>query len=256
MASPQKENGFTPISNELLEAWIHITESVSSRVLMWVARNTYGWSRSTCKFNWSKVAKDINARRSNVSICGRALIAKNILFLTKEGEVGIQKNYDQWGGSVEEQCSSPVRGLDRHAERSSVDTLSVPPQDPKAFLRSNASTVELKKERNLKKGERKGNAPTEFNYSPPDGFLPTGKPDTTRNRGVLWDAVGHYEYIGILRSGLDWHPAGAPDYQHADRGLQRSANKQYDDALIRVNDPAAQLWADQRRVAQGLPPMQ
>lgn len=104
MASPQKERGFAPIANELLEALArHQTVGLSARILLWVARNTYGRrdvgsarNRKTCEYTWTRVADEIKGHRQHVSRAGNSLLSDGLLVKDRDGNIGLQKDYDQW----------------------------------------------------------------------------------------------------------------------------------------------------------------
>src|SRR5438309_2796463 len=115
MASPQVENGFTRIANELFEAiLIADLRKHDLKVVLAVARETFGWSRKTASsLTGYRVAKLTGLQRSKASKTKRDLIARNILSDGPEG-LGIQKDYEKWltvaGGMMLTQYEShPVR---------------------------------------------------------------------------------------------------------------------------------------------------
>ena len=59
MASPQLEDGYTQISNELLEAlcWMNLSP-YEWRVLLWILRKTYGWKKKTDWISLSQFSKE------------------------------------------------------------------------------------------------------------------------------------------------------------------------------------------------------
>ncbi len=105
MASPQKERGFAPIANELLEALTRTpTVGLSARIMLWVARNTYGYresdskrNRKVCKFSWTEIADQIDSHRQHVSRAGNELVSARMLVIDREAKtIGLQKDYDRW----------------------------------------------------------------------------------------------------------------------------------------------------------------
>jgi phage replication O-like protein O len=104
--SPQKENGFTPIANELLEAII--SSGFSSRqlsVLFAIIRCTYGYNKKSDAVSGWQLAKMTNIDRSHISKTINELTSKNILTKHETGrlshgifvnELSINKYYDTW----------------------------------------------------------------------------------------------------------------------------------------------------------------
>ena len=96
MANPQVEDGFTRLANELLEALIQADLSARElRVLLAVARETYGWSRKATTVTGYKVAKMTGMQRTQAARALRALKQRNVLSNGNEG-IGLQKDYQAW----------------------------------------------------------------------------------------------------------------------------------------------------------------
>ena len=96
MASPQVEDGYTPIANELLEAIIR--GSFNRRelmVLLVVARATYGWRQKTTVVSKLELIRRSGLDPSDGYKTIRDLKGRNVLVEDKEG-LGIQKNYELW----------------------------------------------------------------------------------------------------------------------------------------------------------------
>lgn len=96
MASPQTENGYTPIANEILEALARTNFSAyESRILWCIVRKTYGWGQ---KEDWIAISQMVEAtgmHRSHVSRAKKMLLARNIV--TEGGnKISIQKDYTRW----------------------------------------------------------------------------------------------------------------------------------------------------------------
>lgn len=96
MASPQKENGFTPIANELLDA---IVKSFSfcreSRAVIWIMRQTYSWHKA---FTEEPLKATQFERDSGLPYSS----AKKALQSLKDSKIahpnGINKDYEKWTG--------------------------------------------------------------------------------------------------------------------------------------------------------------
>lgn len=100
MASPQVENGYTKIADELLSAIIRWRlSSYECRVLLFLIRKTYGWGKKEDWVSRSQFASATGIRESHISRALSMLIKQNIV--TKGGtgyrpKWSIQKDFDQW----------------------------------------------------------------------------------------------------------------------------------------------------------------
>lgn len=98
MASPQLENGYTPIANELLEA-LYRTELTGRewRLIMCIARASYGWSQREAPISIREAAKRLGGKDySNIKRVARTLVARQILARNGNALL-IAKDYDRWG---------------------------------------------------------------------------------------------------------------------------------------------------------------
>src|SRR5438128_1742349 len=97
MASPQVENGFTRIADELFEAiLIADLRKHDLKVVLAVARETFGWSRKTAStLTAYRLAQMTALQRTAASRTKKNLIARNILIDGPDG-LGIQKDYERW----------------------------------------------------------------------------------------------------------------------------------------------------------------
>jgi phage replication O-like protein O len=108
MASPQKENGFAPIANELLVAFSRMPLSTNEwRVLMVVLRKTYGWKdRKTNQqkkedvITTSQISQISGIGRSHAHEALSSLVDRRIVFRKKINArrfiYGLQKDYHLW----------------------------------------------------------------------------------------------------------------------------------------------------------------
>jgi phage replication O-like protein O len=96
MVSPQLENGFTQIANEILE---HLCEpginGSEFRVLLLVIRKTYGFKKKSDRISLSQFEKYTRMKRAQAVETIKALLAKKIL-LVVEGKFSFNKNYSEW----------------------------------------------------------------------------------------------------------------------------------------------------------------
>ena len=117
MANPQKENGFTSIANEILEALARLKiYSYERRLVDVIIRKTYGFIDKTGKHKiWDRISYSqfSNATGINVSHISRTIkrleedkiILRNSIISRKTGdpyavEYRLQKDYDKWNVKV------------------------------------------------------------------------------------------------------------------------------------------------------------
>lgn len=106
MANPQKENGFTGLSHELLQAIMRYPFNLTEmKVVLKVARETYGWSRKKGQIAYREISVATGLDRRTVIRAVRALVMKKVLFLQETSAaraaniLGINKNYEHWAGA-------------------------------------------------------------------------------------------------------------------------------------------------------------
>jgi len=101
MATPQLENGYTRISNELLEKILEYPfKSYEMKVVMKIIRDTYGWKTKKKLISYAQIAKAIKkTRRSVIKTC-KSLSDRKIIFKqklrNKKNLWGINKKYSEW----------------------------------------------------------------------------------------------------------------------------------------------------------------
>jgi phage replication O-like protein O len=102
LANPQKQNGYVPIANELLEA-IYKTDMTRNelRVLLCVIRYTYGYNAKSERLSLGFISSETGLAKSRVSEALNGLKGKNITIVgewqSKEPrEIAIQKDYEKW----------------------------------------------------------------------------------------------------------------------------------------------------------------
>lgn len=94
--SPQKENGFTPIANELFEAFYRCKLTEYERcVVMCIWRKTYGWNKKEDWVSNSQIEKETGISLPNTTRTIKLLRAKNILH-KNSNRVGVNKKYKEW----------------------------------------------------------------------------------------------------------------------------------------------------------------
>ena len=103
--TPQLENGFTMIANEIVEALAKAMPGFTEgQILFAVLRKTYGWHKKEDKISISQLVAMINKSKRMVIYALQNLEAKKIIFIKREtlhGEkqsniISFNKNYLQW----------------------------------------------------------------------------------------------------------------------------------------------------------------
>lgn len=102
MANPQPERGTTRIAHDLLEAIISRGFSGREiRVILKIARETYGWSRKAAKISYGEIARATGISRRNVILLCQRLAGMKVIKVVKGSDfhpamMAINKDYDQW----------------------------------------------------------------------------------------------------------------------------------------------------------------
>jgi len=104
MASPQKEDGYTQIPNELLEQLAKIKlNSCEGRTIFALIRKTYGWHKETDRISISQFEKLTGLNRSSQCRALKSLVDRNVFIKDMTNYItayGIQKDYTKWKGSL------------------------------------------------------------------------------------------------------------------------------------------------------------
>lgn len=102
MASPQKENGYTIIANELVDILSQTEFSPNENKIFWaILRKTYGWKKKEDVISLSQFQVATKLHRKCVCRSLKSLEKRNIIIVTKTGTTKpsvyqIQKNYELW----------------------------------------------------------------------------------------------------------------------------------------------------------------
>lgn len=103
MANPQKENGYTSISNELFEAIF--SKNLTSReikVILCIIRYTYGFNRKQAELSLRFLSEATNIHYRHTQTVLTTLIEKNIVSVKKESNgisgriISLNKDFDSW----------------------------------------------------------------------------------------------------------------------------------------------------------------
>lgn len=96
MVSPQKENGYTPIANEIMEQLCKINlSSYQSRLLFAVWRKTYGYNKKEDWLSNSQLVELTGLKKQHVSRAKKELIERKLVTSTGD-KIQFNKCYSQW----------------------------------------------------------------------------------------------------------------------------------------------------------------
>lgn len=102
LANPQKENGYTPIANEILEALARFRIPGELRqVVDAILRKTYGYNKGFDSLANSQIVEITGMKRQNVSRSITRLVENRIVIRTDDNNgkgniLGINKDYERW----------------------------------------------------------------------------------------------------------------------------------------------------------------
>lgn len=103
MINPQKENGYVPIANEIVNKLCSYRISGEEWLVLWVIlRKTYGWNKKKDKISLRQIAemtglKPPNVVRSLKKLLHRGVIKKDNTFINT---YLFNKHYDEWKGVI------------------------------------------------------------------------------------------------------------------------------------------------------------
>lgn len=124
MRTPQTEDGYTRIANELLEAFSTLDASGSAwRVFMVVLRKTYGFHKKEDAISLTQF--ESMSKLNHRSVCRglNELIQSRIIEVRKNGYINVyrvQKDYSLWGSDKNDTVKPVTESSDRNDTGSSV----------------------------------------------------------------------------------------------------------------------------------------
>lgn len=101
MASPQKENGFTPIANEILERLVNIDLlGAEFRILLFIIRKTYGYQKKQDRISFTQFEQATGISRQTINKTIKNLVAKGLIvkICLPGGNIGYSfiKDHENW----------------------------------------------------------------------------------------------------------------------------------------------------------------
>jgi phage replication O-like protein O len=153
MPSPQKEDGYLAVANELAEAFARASLSDAQWRLVWVVlRQTYGWGRKVDRISVAQFVESTGLHRTLVARELGRLAARHILIEWGDDHhpktYGVQKDYGRWVGKVSteslthapEVSTESLQSVNDSATKVSTESLTTKDtKDKKATTEANAS---------------------------------------------------------------------------------------------------------------------
>jgi phage replication O-like protein O len=120
MANPQIENGFTKISNELLEAILrsNLTQR-ELKIIFVIIRFTYGFNRNEAELSVRFIEQATSIKYHHVSGIISKMLSKSIIFSNpsskkKNGRmISLNKNYEEWNLVSSIESNSSLKSTDK-----------------------------------------------------------------------------------------------------------------------------------------------
>lgn len=99
--NPQKENGYTPIANELMDVLCTVNFTAYEwRVLMFILRKTYGWRKSSDVIALSQFEDGVGIPRKHICRTINLLVRRKVIDKTKlsksQTAYYFNKKYHSW----------------------------------------------------------------------------------------------------------------------------------------------------------------
>ena len=119
--SPQIEDGYTPIANEIVEALAKTNLSAYEIRILWVIwRKTYGWHKKEDQISVTQFQKATELHRRHVQRTIKRLIERNIIASKGYNRITsyqFQKDYTKWKDIASKGYPAPKEATDRSLKR-------------------------------------------------------------------------------------------------------------------------------------------
>jgi phage replication O-like protein O len=163
MASPQIENGYFKVANELAEAFArHQFSGHENRVLWAILRKTFGFNKKADQISFGQLSKETGLTRRRVIEAVNSLVRKNALCSKDNGPRSprtywINKDYETWDSAENRTSLSSAENRTRDSAENRTRTKNVnssdssacrgnkPKEDKNALVRKNAPTKDKEK---------------------------------------------------------------------------------------------------------------
>lgn len=149
MASPQKENGFTSIANELLGEILKSDFTLRElKIILTVIRFTYGFNRKQAELSVRFISKATGIKFHHLANSINTLISKNVLTINdsdnhKQGRIlKLNKDYETWNFESSQKSNSYQKsnGLVTEKVTDSVKTVTLT-GTKKESIKENINTI-------------------------------------------------------------------------------------------------------------------
>ena len=95
--TPQIEDGYTRIANEILEQLYKINlTSYQIRIILFIFRKTYGYNKKEDWISVSQIVEGTGIKQSHVSRTKKELLLKNMIYTPTGIKIAFQKNWRLW----------------------------------------------------------------------------------------------------------------------------------------------------------------
>lgn len=114
MASPQLEDGFTRMANELLDAFARMRLPGQEGQIVWaILRKTYGYGKKTDEISYGQLTDLTGIDRRKIIALAQSLVSKKVLGSAYNGTrkpltFWINKNYEEWVHSAKKDTSAHI----------------------------------------------------------------------------------------------------------------------------------------------------
>jgi len=96
-STPQLDNGYVKIANEILEHLYKINlTSYQMRIILFIFRKTYGYNKKEDWISVSQIVEGTGIKQSHVSRTKKELLDKNILYTPTGIKIAFQKDWRLW----------------------------------------------------------------------------------------------------------------------------------------------------------------
>lgn len=127
---------YCPIPNVLLDEWIYRLGNAEFKILMFIARKTFGWHKIRDRISLSQIHKATGFTRSNIINAIRSLCKLGLLMKIKMGKAGEEKSYYEI--------------IIREDSNNSYQSCKKTPPSPVAGLTKETLTKDIEKEKDEK----------------------------------------------------------------------------------------------------------
>lgn len=161
MASPQCENGYTKIANELLATMCKTRiRGEEMQCFHLILLKTYGWNKKEDPISLSQFERETGMNRKNITRALFGLEEKSMIKIRRNGTkspniYSINKNYDQWFGFPESasgnSATTSLEAILPPAARGNFDDQlgAILPHTKEVFTKAVVKEKEIKKEKEI-----------------------------------------------------------------------------------------------------------